>query len=110
MRTTFALASLWLATVNAQMILPVTETVEFTAAAMATGVSLATMVPFNVDITAEPDYRNYEVVEKYSTSVWESKVAVYNDSGSVDTFVSLHWPRGSRGAHVLSRFPTCLIV
>jgi hypothetical protein len=94
MGTLLVVTSLWLAAVQAQQILPVTQTVKFPSAATATGVSSATLVPFNVDFTNQPDYRNCNVVQEYSTSVWESRVAIYDDSESFSSFLSLLWPIG----------------
>lgn len=95
MRTTLSIASLCLGVaVQAQDIIPVTQTVQFTAAAVATGSSFATLVPFNVDYTAQLDYRNSSVLDKYSTSVWQSRVDIYDDSESFNSFVSLQWPNG----------------
>lgn len=96
MRARLFITSVWLAAVQGQEIIPLTQTVQFTSAAIATGASTATLVPFNVDLTAQPDYHNYDVVQKYSTSVWESRVAVYDDydSESFLSFLSLLWPNG----------------
>lgn len=96
MRIILPTLSLWLAavSVHGQEIIPVTQTVQYPSAAIATGTGSATLVPFNVDLTAQPNYTDYNVFQRYSTSVWESKVAVIDDSSSFNSFVSLRWPRG----------------
>ncbi|KAJ6781228.1 hypothetical protein PWT90_05091 [Aphanocladium album] len=87
-----ALASLWLGIAQSELILPVTSAVEFSTTATATGTASATLVPFNLDITANDDFE--ENIEKSLTSVWESKVSVYDDGDQFVSFVSMQWPSG----------------
>ncbi len=94
MKLILVLAGFWVGIAQSQSILPVTGTVEFSTTATATGTASATLVPFNLDLTGQPDFRNPGVLQKSLTSTWESRVSIYDDVDKFVSFVSLQWPRG----------------
>lgn len=94
MRPIPVLTGLWFGIAQSLQIFELTSSVEFSSPATATGVASATLVPFNVDFTAQPDFRTLEVLERSLTSTWESRVSIYDVEDKFVTFVSLQWPRG----------------
>lgn len=84
-----------LSCIYADIILPVTTTsVNFTSPAIATGVSSVTLIPFDVDFISLPDYQTESAYDRYSNSIWTTKVAVYDDTENFDSVISLSWPAG----------------
>lgn len=94
MQYALALASLWLGIAQSEQFIAVTGTVENPPPAVATGTTSARFVPFNVDYTAQKDWRTWEVFDTARTSTWKSTVSVHDDGDKFVSFVSLEWPEG----------------
>lgn len=61
---------------------------------LMTGKASASLIPFNLDFTKIPDYKNFDVALKYSTSIWQSVVSLYDGPSGFASFLSLLWPSG----------------
>ena len=73
-----------------QVIFPVTTPVSFTLEPIATGASVVTMVPFDLDYTSLSGYEsNTSVLYAALNSKWTSEVVVFDDSENFDSFLSL---------------------
>ncbi|KAJ6785863.1 hypothetical protein PWT90_10962 [Aphanocladium album] len=118
MRTTIVLAILPALlggrSTQAQNVYPLTKQVNFPPHPIATGSARASLVPFNVDLTSIPGYQNQSVLDKLSTSVWESQVEIYDDGKNFLSLVSLSWPQGegpgAAAVHATKLWNACAIV